>query len=197
MSALKYATQTFIKLSRAQLSLHNFTVINRSLATSVTSEKFKKSQEWDPIFKFEYIQGLASLNRAKVYQIALSAIVIPISFAVPEVLDPLVVSYLGVTGALTLSLASYVLRNTIGFIYISNKNPDLVKFAYVTFWGGRKDVEMKVEDVVPFSQLPRSVLDSYLSVLQFKNGHPNMKLFYKLGGVRNSDEFSRVFGEEN
>lgn len=208
MSILQLASQRLLRLSRSQLSLHHFVKnSNRSLTTSQNpppEESLDKTlkgttverKEWQPIYKFSLIQSLVTFNRLKVYQFGLTALVLPVSFAIPAYLDPLIVTSVGLSGAATLTLASFAFKNMIGFIYTKPTDPDVVKFAYATFWGGRKDVEMKIDDVVPFSQLPRTVLDSKISVLKFKNGQSNMKLVYKFGGVIDYNEFTRVFGED-
>lgn len=94
----------------------------------------------------------------------------------------------------TLCLASLIFKNTIGFVYTNQKKPELVKFAFMDFWGRRKDVEMKIDDVVPVSELPKAPFDDYFTSLIFLNGHPRLKLFYKAGGISDHEEFMRVFG---
>lgn len=118
------------------------------------------------------------------------------SFALPaEVCDPLVVSAIGVSGLITLALASYAFKNIVGFIYTSPTHEDLVKFSFLDFMGKRVDVEMKIDDVVPLSELPSRVLDKYFKTIKF-NEHPDIKLLYKEHGITDRSEFVKVFGEE-
>lgn len=197
MSAIKLALCSSKVICRPQLSLNKFVTISRALKTpaETAQEKNKIESEWNPIYKFRYIQMLSSFNRAKFYQVALTTVAVPISFAFP-IVDPLVVATLGVSLTITLSLASYAFSNTVGFIYTSKEQPDKVKFSYLDFWGNRKDVEMKIEDVVPFSEIKQSFLDFAFTNLSFYNDCPKMKLVYKFGGVKNVIEFSKVFGSE-
>lgn len=102
----------------------------------------------------------------------------------------------GISGTITLSLVSYAFRNTVGFIYTNDKRPDMVKIAYMDFWGRRIDSEMNIDDVVPFSELPKALLDSYVTTLRFHHDHPKLKLIYKFGGVNDMNEFAKVFGIE-
>lgn len=96
---------------------------------------------------------------------------------------------------MTLSLASFALKNTVGFIYTSKSRPDLVKFAYMDFWGLRVDRVLKVEDVVPFYYLPSTFLSRYITILRFNNKQESLKLFvHRYGGVSNPTEFLKIFG---
>jgi len=182
-------------LYRLQLSFNKF-VNNRTIASENLPKANKTSSEWESVYKFRYIKGLVGLNKLKYYQAAITAVAIPISLAIPEVADPIVFSYLGVSGIVTLSLASYALRNTVGFIYTNKSQPEDVKFAYLDFWGRRQDVVMKIGDVIPFSEVPRSIFNPLFTYVQFYNEHPKLKLVYKYGGIDDYEEFSRIFGIE-
>ena len=111
-------------------------------------------------------------------------------------MSPFVVFYVGISGFLTLSAASFAFKDTVGFIYTSKERPDLVKFSTVDFWGKRKDEVMSLEDVMAFSEMPRNPLEKYVTFLHFFNGHEMLKLVHRYGGVYNIHEFIRVFGEE-
>lgn len=95
---------------------------------------------------------------------------------------------------ITLTLFSFAFKNTVGFIYTSDKSPDLVRFAYIDFWGRRVDAVMSIEDeVVPFTDLEKRMLEKLYTSLRFHNEQSNMKLIYKYGGVTDYNEFQRVF----
>lgn len=197
MSLLKLAQYSNSRLCNSPLSFSKFITISRTLATTPeTLQKGKKnSNEWQPIYKFRYIQSLASANKSKILVAAFTGIAVPLSFAIP-VVEPLVVASVGFSLITTLSVFSFAFRNTIGFMYTKQSKPDEVKLAYLDFWGNRKDIEMKIEDVVPFSELPKNVLDPWCTIVQFYSGKQKMKIFYKLGGVSDAVEFCKVFGLE-
>lgn len=134
------------------------------------------------------------MNKLKSYHVIASIAAVPGCFFLPEVFDPTVISVLSVSGLATLSLASFIFKNTVGLVYTNQKTPDLVKFAFIDFWGRRQDVEMKIEDVVPVSELPKEPFDDYFTNLRFLNGHTRLKLFHKAGGISDYEEFVRVFG---
>lgn len=197
MSVIKlafYPSQIFCK---KPLSFNKFIISRAIKSTSETCQKASKtSNEWETIYKFPHIQSFVSASKLKIYQTALTAITVPASLALPELVDPSIVATLGISGIVTLSIASYAFRNTVGLIYTSQSQPEKVKFSYLDFWGNRKDVEMNINDVKPFSELPRSVFDKFFTTLQFYSGHHKLKLFYKVGGVINGEELSRIFSIE-
>lgn len=193
MSILKLLLNSNKSFCGAQSFNKSFTLC-RTFAATPQKENLK-SKEWEPIYKFRYIQSLASVNKTKILVAAFTGLAVPVSFITP-IIEPLVVASVGVSLVTTLAIVSYAFRNTVGFMYTNQRHPDKVKFAYLDFWGTRKDVEMKIEDVIPFSELQRSVFDPWFTILQFYSGHHQMKLFYKFGGVSDVNEFSKVFGLE-
>lgn len=167
-----------------------------SFSTSeVPKETNKNLISWEPVYKFRYIQAFSSINRSKIYQTGFTAIAIPISFGLTDYVDPLVVGAVGISGIITLSITSYFMKNTVGFIYTAANQPEKVKLAYLDFWGNRKDVITNIEDVMPLSQIPKSFLDFAFLNLQFNSEQPRMKLFHKVGVILDPYEFSKIFGE--
>lgn len=200
---LKLASRSTQSLFRTPMSFNQFAGIQRS---TVSANEIGEPN-WNPIFKFKYINFLVSLNKLKMYQIAATAAIIPAAFAINEAAIeglenlPLIASSVGISGLMTLSLASYAIKGTIGFIYLNNRDPDLVKFSYMDFWGRRRDVEIEIVDVIPPSENPKSFFDKFYTTLRFHNGQdgsrtPNMKMFHKLGGIIDHTEFLRIFGGE-
>lgn len=189
------------------------TTATRFLATVQSSDSFRfQSSDWKAIHQFRYIKGkiqvkafninahtfvflaLASMNKLKTYQLGASLAAVPACIFLPEIFDPTVITVMSFSGIATLTLASFIFKNTVGFVYTNQKKPDLVKFAFMDFWGRRQDVEMRIDDVIPIVELPRKPWDDYFTNLQFLNGHAELKLFHKAGGISDHEEFLRVFG---
>lgn len=209
MISMKLASRSTPSLFRLPLPFNKFIGVQRSTASTSPPAKQNTEPAWQPIFKFKHINFLVSLNKLKMYQIIGTAIAVPLSFTINEADSiasgfeglPVVVSTIGITGLVTLSLASYALKGAVGFIYTSSTDPELVKFSYMDFWGVRRNVEMKIEDVVPFSEIPRSFFDRFYTTLRFHRrfgrfGQTKLKLIHKLGGIFDHTEFMRVFGSE-
>ncbi|XP_037952187.1 transmembrane protein 186 [Teleopsis dalmanni] len=98
---------------------------------------------WETIYQLPIIRAASVVSQIKTYQGIATAISVPISYAFEQaVLFPtntcLVVTIIGASGLITLTLFSLVIRNLIGFIYI-NSEEQKIKFAYLDFWGKRKE----------------------------------------------------------
>lgn len=200
MQALRIASCSTRNLCRIPVSFNKFAGIRLlANAPAATKQENTETSNWQPIYKFSFIKHVATMNKLKIYQFMGTAIAIPAAYgidqAVVEGLENLsmIASIIGVTGLLTISLASYAFKGTVGFVYTHKTDPELVKFAYLDFWGIRRDVEMKIEDVVPFSEIPQSVFDRLYTTLRFNNSL-KLKLCHKFGGILEHTEFVRVFG---
>jgi hypothetical protein len=69
-----------------------------------------------------------------------------------------------------------------------------LRIAYINFWGIRKDSQFNIDDVVPFSDLPKSFTDKFYTKLKFNNGHEELKLLSKEVEILDYDNFDRFFG---
>lgn len=199
MSVLKLMTSTSRSLWTTSMSCYKNTAIVRQQSTPSKKMEASEVNDWASIYKFPYVELVAAANKLKIYQAAFSVVAVPASFLIPAEMDlvsPLVVAYVGISGFLTLSAASFALKDTVGFIYTSKERSDLVKFSTVDFWGKRKDDVTKIEDVMAFSEMQRNMFDKWITFLHFYNSNRKLKLVYKFGGVYNPTEFMKVFGEE-
>lgn len=75
-----------------------------------------------------------------------------------------------------------------------------MRISYLDFVGNRKDVIFDIEDIVPFSEMPRKQ-SKYYSTIQFyeveqKPWQKPYILIHKLGGIMDTEAFSRIFGED-
>lgn len=80
----------------------------------------------------------------------------------------------------------------VGFIYVS-EDRNTVKVSSVDFWGNRKDEVISACDIVPFSDLPVSMMDGlYTKITRFsKTDH--LKLNVKFGIVIDAVAFNKIF----
>ena len=173
----------------------------RKFSTEIEKKEVKKinateelKKNWDPIYRFPKIQTVSSVIKLKNYQLTATVFGFPITyFFFDEHL--LVVGYCGCSLVLTLSIISYMLKNSVGAMYVNKKNSDLVRIAYLNFWGSRRDSEFQIDDIVPFSDLPNSIASKFYTKLKFNNGHEELKLLSKEVEILDYDKFSRIFGE--
>lgn len=185
----------------------------RYASTSVTEptttavEAVKKSVEfddgytdWRPIYKLPLIRLVAAINRLKVYQAVATVAVTPLAFGLSQAGhvsgDTLgVCAALGVSGLMTLSLTSWAFKNIIGYIYV-NEQQDQLKFAYVDFWGRRKELQVDIEDVLPDWELQRSRRFFIYQPICLRDGNKQrFKLLLRFGIVTDPIIFEGLFGQ--
>lgn len=102
----------------------------------------------------------------------------------------MLISFSGITGTALLSLASLPVRNTIGFLYISDDNKH-IKISSVDFWGNRIDRIVDVDDWVPLFDMPSKMTNILYLTPQLTDGS-KYKLFIHFGKVLNAKKMSYV-----
>jgi hypothetical protein len=134
------------------------------------------------------------LNKLKNYQLAATVLAVPVSFfAFSE--HFIVIASSAIALSASLSFGSFLVKDTVGFIYVNKKDSDLVRIAYLSYWGLRRDSEFKTSDIVPFAELPKSPTDKFYTKLKFNNGHEELKLFSRTVEVLDGEKFTNIFGE--
>lgn len=102
MTLLRLISETNRALCQTPLTVSRFLEIRSFAISSIAQQKSQKELssfmpndpgDWKSVYKFPYIKGLASANKLKMYQIVFTAAAVPVAFALPEVFDPLVVSW--------------------------------------------------------------------------------------------------------
>lgn len=183
-----------------QMKIRNFASEKVEAAEKKVDKREAMMQElkdnFEPIYRFPQTRSLSALSRIKSYQGVATLICVPASYFIyPELFFE--VAYTGVTLFLVLSLTSYILSNSIGAVYIHKKNDELVRIAFIDFWGRRKDSEININDIIPFDQQKKqSISDRIFSKVKFNdNKHIELKFISKNAVVLDNGKFSHVFGE--
>lgn len=205
--------QRLCKPHQIRLPLSCWIGNNRSYASTPVTEpatttvgSLKKSVDdagftnWRPIYNLPLIRLVAAFNRLKVYQAVATAAVTPFAFGLSqagqvsgEALG--VCAALGVSGLMTLTLSSWAFTNIIGYIYV-NEQQDQLKFAYVDFWGRRKELLVDIEDVLPDWELQRSRRFLIYQPICLRNGNKQrFKLLLRFGIVTDPLIFEGLFGQ--
>ncbi|CAH2037490.1 unnamed protein product, partial [Iphiclides podalirius] len=102
----------------------------------------------------------------------------------------LAATYIGISGCVALTLATIPLRNTIGFLYISEDNK-LVKISSVDFWGNRKDRIIDANDWIPLCDIAPKIMDSIYLRPHLTDG-TKYKIFIKYGKIINPQKMAHV-----
>lgn len=100
MAMLRSALRSTCKLQTNLLTFNRFAGIARAKSTLINESSKEKTkndlkdilEEWQPIYKFRYIKGFASLNKLKIYQTVFTLFAVPVSFTV-QLVDPFIVSH--------------------------------------------------------------------------------------------------------
>ena len=102
------------------------------------------------------------------------------------------VGAVGVFAACMLYIMGEFFRRFVGLLYLDGAGRRL-KVAHLTFWGGRRDTVLPVQDVVPFSELTDSPRDVYFKLRRYSC----KETFYvslRYGGVTSRQKLEAVFG---
>ncbi|EDV56197.2 transmembrane protein 186 [Drosophila erecta] len=156
--------------------------------------------EWRTVYSLSSIRFVAALSKLKVYQAVLTAAGTPIVFALGSAgqlsTDALAIyAAVGVTGLITLTLASYASTNLVGFVYV-NEQQDLLKLAYVDFWGRRQETLVETEDLLPsWEQGSSSRLRFVSSICLRSDPKRRYKLLNRFGHVSDPQFFEGLFGD--
>ncbi|XP_053963196.1 transmembrane protein 186 [Anastrepha ludens] len=187
----------------AQSAAYKPTLCSANYATTATTTSTASdnaSTNWTTIYRLPLIRLAAGFQRLKIYQGTLTTLAVPAAFGLSQAehVSPdsvLVISAIGVSGLLTLSLCSLVVRNVIGFIYI-NEERDKVKFAYVDFWGKRCETVIDIADLdVDWTKVRPTVFNIYQKIRLYGNKAQSFKLLSNYGVIVEPDIFTAIFGE--
>jgi hypothetical protein len=183
----------------------NFSILNNNLKTlkkinheqaMIQAQKQRAFLEnFDCIYTFRYINQLRLMNRAKVYQTALS-----ITFGVASIFlyDMGLITDINMTLAANASMlcALFMLllisRQTvkvIGKMYLS-KDGSTVLISHLNFWGKRRDFKLKILDIEPLASLYD--LNDTIVNLRIKNADGSMYLSLTYGVNLDKDKLFKL-----
>ncbi|XP_065164612.1 transmembrane protein 186 [Atheta coriaria] len=182
------------KLSPQLFKLNLLQIVRRQVKSTYGQ---KSPTEYIPVYSFPYIQSLAFIHKAKVYQTAATFIGIPASFAlsVANVFSTQVCSSItvcGITGCMLLHTLGYLTSNTIGIVYL-HKDETKSKVSYLDAWGSRRDVIIDLKNIVPFSDQPTRFTDPLYLRFQQYNSKDKYKMNVKYGIVLDPKKFQVIF----
>ncbi|KAH8372835.1 hypothetical protein KR009_006113 [Drosophila setifemur] len=156
--------------------------------------------EWRTVYSLPAIRLVAALSRLKVYQASLTAAGLPIAFALGQAgqltMDALsIYAAVGVSGLATLTVVSFAAKNLVGFIYV-NEQQDLLKLAYVDFWGRRKESLVDIKDLLPSSDQESSTRLRFVTPIRLRSSpDKRFNLLSRFGHVSDPQLFEGLFGD--
>lgn len=155
----------------------------------------KATRGLKPIYKFPHINALGLINRLKFYQTVVTAAIIPSTAILTHLNlcstdDLLFATVAGVAGLIPMYGLGHFANKFVGILYLDEEQ-QIVKVAYLNFWGKRKDIIMPVQDIKPFTEVKPSLTDvAYLKLCRFSDKE-ELKLFVKRGILDSG--FNKVF----
>jgi len=155
------------------------------------------SQQFTVFYRFPYITTARFISRLKLYQTGFVVLAVPPAVYYYNIgaidLGPCV----GVAAASTLALVMlYFFANffqrVVGLVALSG-DQSLVRLSHLTFFGGRNDVIVPVDDIVPLSDVSERRNDIFVKVRRYSTSDTlYMSLLY--GHIENAETFQKVFG---
>ena len=155
------------------------------------------------VYKFPYIRLARTTCRLKLYQTAVTCLAVPTVAAMTyagTVTQSALITTIGVNiiAIMMLGVMGEIFRKLVGHLYVS-KNEMQVKISHLTFFGGRCDLIVPADDLVPLCELPDSATDVYVRMKRYSDdgsggGGFGMILCLRFGGVLDPAVFERVFG---
>jgi hypothetical protein len=84
----------------------------------------------------------------------------------------------------------------VGIIYVTDQDPDIVRISHMTFWGTRKDEIYMKSDIIPFSELPDNISDTYINLKTYSDPANSLHLTIKHGTIYDAERFYDIFGHD-
>jgi len=162
-----------------------------------SSSTLHTNTQFTVFYRFPYITTARFISRLKLYQTAVVVIAVPPTVYCYNIgaigIEPCV----GIIATSTLALTMlYVFTNffqrVVGLVALSS-DEKLVRLSHLTFFGGRNDVVVPVDDIVPLSDTSEISNDIFVKVRRYSTTDTlYMSLLY--GHVENAKTFQKIFG---
>ncbi|XP_050085943.1 transmembrane protein 186 [Anopheles aquasalis] len=175
------------------------TEISTQAAPENKKEDGNNIDNWHTIYHFPSIMITASVKRLKYYPTVVTAVSVPVSIALAyaniwSMTTAEIVGAIGLTSTMTLSLFSMITNNLVGFVYC-DETQSKVKISFLNAKGKREDCVYSVDDLVPRSELPSSLLKLYFPIKNHENSDV-YKLVHRYGEIYDVQTFDKVFGRD-
>ena len=203
---LALRSSSFISILRrkyiyAAASLSSF--FTSSKCASVQGSKVANSAslnadvQFTVFYRFPYINTARFISRLKLYQTAVVVLAVPPTIYYYNVGEVGYETCVGVVAASTLALAMlYIFANffqrVVGLAALSS-DQRLVRLSHLTFFAGRNDVIVPVDDIVPLCDTSESCNDVFVKVRRYSTTDTlYMTLLY--GHIEDAETFQKIFG---
>ena len=162
-----------------------------------SSASLNANVQFTVFYRFPHITTARFISRLKLYQTAVVVLAVPPTTYYYSIGAIEYGTCVGVVAASTLALVMlYIFANFfqrfVGLVAISS-DQKLVRLSHLTFFGGRNDVIVPVDDIVPLSDTSESHNDVFVKVRRYSTADTlYMSLLY--GRIENVETFQKIFG---
>lgn len=164
---------------------------------SITQDLKSSKITWKPIYNMPKISAARLIHRLKLYQSIFTIGVVPLTLSFYYYGKTNMTTVLVLTGSASFTcLSVYVLtsffKKLIGIVYIDEDKKHL-KIAHLTFWGGRNDIIVPVDEIIPLTDCDNNPADAFVKVLR-TNSDESLYMTLRFGKILDEDLFKKVFG---
>ena len=150
--------------------------------------------DFTTIYRWPLIRHFRFIARLKTYQTGVMILSLPpltYLYKMGDVTDKSVIcGCLAAGGAVTiLSILSYGFSKIVGQIKY-NQQSEMLQVSYLSFFGNKRTIEVKVEEMVPFDDLHQYGRRNAMQKLEF--GKYSFYYSLKYGSIIDSESFKRV-----
>jgi len=162
-----------------------------------SSSKLHANAQFTVFYRFPYITAARFISRLKLYQTAVVVLAVPPTVYYYNIGDIGLEPCVGIIAASTVALTMlYIFTNffqrVVGLVALSS-DEKLVRLSHLTFFGGRNDLVVPVDDIVPLSDTSEISNDVFVKVHRYSTTDTlYMSLLY--GRIENVETFQKIFG---
>jgi len=149
------------------------------------------------VYRSPLIIAMHVACRLKLYQTALTAVLLPVSAGLLFIGGIAPASFGAVAGVSTLAtvmlfLSGEIFRRTVGMIYICPEKKNVI-ISHLSWWGGRVDFSCEISEIIPPGQEGERMDDVYWKI-RFYDSEEYFFISTRFGGILRSSDLKEIFG---
>lgn len=186
-----------VKWKRVATSVSSFLIASKHTAVQDSAQAASVDVQFTVFYRFPYITAARFIQRLKLYQTGFVVSAVPPAVYAYNIdaigLEPCIGAFAVSTLALImLYIATNFFQRVVGLVSLSN-DQKLVRLSHLTFFGGRNDLVVPVDDVVPLSDSDERSDDIFVKVHRYSTSD-TLYMTLRYGQIENAETFKQVFG---
>jgi len=154
--------------------------------------------DYKVIYIFPFAKQACGINVVKYRFTIFTGIATPVIFGLhlASILpfDITVVSITtGILGIIWLHSLGILCNNLVGYIYLKLDEKKVI-LSYIDYWGKRIDLKTSLNEVIPISDNPSSIVDPLYRKIMLPSQKRNLKINMKLGQITDIENFRCALG---